>query len=152
MLWSLTNILHVVESFVAQVRAIFQPRAPSRSKLQVPPYLDTPLIYVQPFHIIDTPEPELRMCTLERNIFHAESGQPTREGLIIPIGWVSHAVELVPVFGSANVPSTVMAATSQEIYDRFFLNHFADKEIYNSLHGSRTPVEDGSDCAGSLQV
>ena len=74
------------------------------------------------------------------------------EGFVIPIGWVSHAVELVPVFGSANIPSTVTATTSQEIYDRFFLNHFADKEIYNSLHGRRTLVEDGSDCAGSLRV
>ena len=48
---------------------------------------------------------------------------------------MSHAVELVPVFGSDNVLATVTSATSQELYDRFFLNHFADKEIYNILHG-----------------
>lgn len=131
---------------MAQVRAVFQPRAPSHSRLQVPPYLDKPLVYVQPFHVVSTPDqqPELRMWIVERNVLRAEAGQTTREGLIIPISWVSHAVELVPVFGSDNVPATVMSATSQELFDRFFLNHFADKEIYNILHGC-TEVENPVD-------
>ena len=103
---------------MAQVRAVFQPRTPSHSRLQVPPYLNKPLVYVQPFHVVSTPDqqPELWMWIVERNILCAESGQTTREGLIIPISWVSHAVELVPVFGSDNVLATVTSATSQELY------------------------------------
>ncbi|KIM65075.1 hypothetical protein SCLCIDRAFT_22891 [Scleroderma citrinum Foug A] len=138
-----------VEGYVVQVRAIFQPHTPSRSKLQAPPYLDKPLIYIQPFHVVATPDqqPELRMWTVERTILHAEGGKTTREGLIIPIGWVLHAVELIPVFGSENVSATVTSATSQESYDHFFINHFTDKEIYNTLHGpiGRVGVEDTDD-------
>jgi len=120
-------------SYVAQVRAIFQPRAPSRSRLQAPLYLEKPLIYVQPFHVVCTPEQQLEswMWTVERNVF--QSGQ--HEGLVIPIDWVSHALELVPVFGSGNVLANVTFATSQEVYNCFFVNHFSDKEMYNALHG-----------------
>lgn len=115
---------------MAQVCAIFQPRTPLCSKLQPPPYLDEPLIYIQPFRVLATPEqqPELGMLTIERSL-RQETGHLVREGLVIPIGWVSHALELVPVFGSGRVPPNVTSATSQELYDIFYLNHFADKEI-----------------------
>lgn len=124
------------ESYVAQVRAVFQPRAPPRSRIPTPSYLDKPLIYIQPFHIVTKPEqqPELRMYTVKR-MLHAEGGWITRAGTIVPIDWVSHALDLVPVFGSGNVPANVTSATSQELYDVFFLNHFADKETYNVLYG-----------------
>ncbi|KIM66385.1 hypothetical protein SCLCIDRAFT_110592 [Scleroderma citrinum Foug A] len=126
---------YTAASYVAQVHAVFQPRAPSRSRLQAALYLEKPLIYVQPFHVVCTPDqqPELRMWTVERNTFHTESGRC--EGLVIPIDWVSHALELVPVFGSGNMPADVMFATSQEVYSHFFVNHFSDKEMYNTLHG-----------------
>ncbi|KIM70177.1 hypothetical protein SCLCIDRAFT_101630, partial [Scleroderma citrinum Foug A] len=66
---------YTAASYVAQVRAVFQPRAPSRSRLQAPLYLEKPLIYVQPFHVVCMPDQqlELRMWTVERNTFHAES-------------------------------------------------------------------------------
>ena len=126
---------YTAASYVVQVCAVFQPRAPSHSRLQAPSYLEKPLIYVQPFHVVCMPDqqPESWMWTVERNTFHTESSQC--EGLVIPIDWMSHTLELVPVFGSGNVLANVMFATSQEVYSCFFVNHFSDKEMYNALHG-----------------
>ncbi|KAL4062740.1 hypothetical protein J3A83DRAFT_4363134 [Scleroderma citrinum] len=64
-------------SYVAQVCTIFHPHTPPCSKVKVPLYLKAPLIYLQPFHVIATPEhqPELQMWTLERCCFHTEGGQ-----------------------------------------------------------------------------
>ena len=114
---------------MAQVHAIFQPHAPPCSQFLTPSYLDKPLIYIQPFHIVTKPEqqPELRIYTVKRKL--------PRAGTIVPIDWVSHALDLVPIFGSGKVPANVTSATSQELYDVFFLNHYTDKETYNALHG-----------------
>lgn len=57
------------------------------------------------------------------------------EGVVIPLRWVLHAMELIPLFGSQLVQSTVTAQTSQEVYNSFILNHFADKETYNAVQG-----------------
>ncbi|KAI6139499.1 hypothetical protein BKA82DRAFT_3988476 [Pisolithus tinctorius] len=124
-------------SYVAQVRTIFQPCARPRSKVETPPYLNHPLIYLQPFCVIATPQqqPELHMWTLERCFSHMEEGGEMREGLVVPITWISHALELVPIFGSGKVPPSISSTTSQELYHHFFLNHFADKEIFNAFHG-----------------
>lgn len=126
-----------VPSFVAQVRTVFQPRLPSHSKVRIPPGLQEPLLYVQPLHVVSTPEqqPEMRMWVLERNTTLTECGDVVREGLIVPLRSVSHAVDLAPVFGSTAVPATVSSSTSQEYYNQFYLNHYADKEIYNAVHG-----------------
>ena len=116
---------------------VFQPCPPPRSRVQIPSYLTQPLLYVQPFHVALTPneQPELGMWVVERNLRQALDGQITREGRVIPLAFVSHAIELVPVFGPSPVPPTVTAAMSQEVYDQFFLNHYGDKEIYNMVHG-----------------
>ena len=42
-------------------------------------------------------------------------------------------VDLVPVFG-ASVDHMVKAVTSQEVYNRFFLNYYTDKEAFDSLY------------------
>ncbi|KIM60187.1 hypothetical protein SCLCIDRAFT_26833 [Scleroderma citrinum Foug A] len=111
-------------SYIAQVRMVFQPCPPPCSRVQIPSYLTQPLLYVQPFHVALTPneQPEL-------------DGQVTHEGRVIPLAFVSHAIELVPIFGPSPVPPTVTAAMSQEVYDQFFLNHYGDKETYNMIHG-----------------
>jgi hypothetical protein len=44
-------------------------------------------------------------------------------------------MELVPLFGSGPVQSTVTSPTLQEVYNSFILNYFADKETYNAIHG-----------------
>ncbi|KAI5995774.1 hypothetical protein F5J12DRAFT_854938, partial [Pisolithus orientalis] len=74
------------------------------------------------------------MWTLERCFSHMEEGGETQEGLVMPITWISHALELVPIFGSEKVPPSISSAASQELYHCFFLNHFADKEILNTFH------------------
>ncbi|KIK82352.1 hypothetical protein PAXRUDRAFT_153868, partial [Paxillus rubicundulus Ve08.2h10] len=52
-------------------------------------------------------------------------------GLVIPLTEVTHAVDLVPVFGQ-EVNHTVTAAMSQEHYNCFYLNFYADKEIFDA--------------------
>ncbi|KAI5999309.1 hypothetical protein F5J12DRAFT_274251 [Pisolithus orientalis] len=84
------------------------------------------------------------MWTLERCFFNME-GEQKQEGCDIPITWISRALELVPVFGSEKVPSTVSSTTSQELYNCFFLNHFADKEVFNTFHGVGVQFVSGSD-------
>jgi hypothetical protein len=95
---------------------------------------------VQPFHIARTPEEDLNlgMWILKQNLVQStdsESAEYHHEGVVIPLQWVSPAMELVPLFGSGRVQSTVTSQTSQEVYESFILNHFADKEIYNTIHG-----------------
>ncbi|KAG1886946.1 uncharacterized protein F5891DRAFT_1200262 [Suillus fuscotomentosus] len=41
---------------VAQVRIVFQLAPPQCSTAKLPDFLSHPLLYVQPFHIITTPE------------------------------------------------------------------------------------------------
>ncbi|KAI5999784.1 hypothetical protein F5J12DRAFT_906677 [Pisolithus orientalis] len=106
------------------------------SHVETPPYLNHPLVYLQPFCVIATlqQQPELQMWTLERCFSHTEEGREMREGLVVPITWISHAPELVPVFGSEKVPPSISSTTSQELYHHLFLNHFTDKEIFNTFH------------------
>lgn len=134
------NSLHTALCYMAQVHTIFQPQTPLRSKIPAPPHLDKPLIYIQLFCVLATPEqhPELGMLTIERSMLW-ETGHQVQKGLVILISWVLHALELVPVFGTGWVPPNVTSATIQELYDVFYLNYFADKEIhilYNMLNGA----------------
>ncbi|KAG1829890.1 hypothetical protein DFJ58DRAFT_719664 [Suillus subalutaceus] len=96
----------------------------------------TPLLYVQPFRIVKTPEDleDTRLWKLER--VYAPATQPkTHTGFVIPITEVTHAAELVPVYGE-EVDHSLTSATSREHYDHFYLNRYADKEMYNALHES----------------
>ena len=43
-----------------------------------------------------------------------------------------HAVELIPVYGKT-VDQTATYKNSQELYLHFYLNLFADKEVYQFL-------------------
>ncbi|KAI6151216.1 hypothetical protein BKA82DRAFT_4329081 [Pisolithus tinctorius] len=64
-------------SYVAQVCTIFQPHACPCSKVEAPLHLNNPLIYLQPFCVIATPEqqPEMQMWTLERCFSNMEGKQ-----------------------------------------------------------------------------
>ncbi|KAG1735664.1 uncharacterized protein EDB91DRAFT_1238174 [Suillus paluster] len=90
----------------AQVHIVFQLAPPQRSTAILPDFLLHPLLYPK-----------------------------TRTGFVIPIMKVTHATELVPVYGE-KFDRSVTSAMSQEHYDHFYLNHYADKEIYNVLHES----------------
>ncbi|KAG2339117.1 hypothetical protein BDR05DRAFT_977844 [Suillus weaverae] len=58
-----------ITSHVAQVRLIFQPKIPHASDLVLPSYLSCPLLYVQYFDFIASPNdhPELAMWTVEHS-------------------------------------------------------------------------------------
>ncbi|KAG2047378.1 hypothetical protein BDR06DRAFT_1031315 [Suillus hirtellus] len=116
-----TGIDGKTTSCIAQVRLIFQPTVRRGSNLELPSCLSDPLLYVQFFHFISSPDdhPELAMWTVEHTYMQEENN-------------VTHAVELIPVYGEA-VANGVSSATSLEHYERFFLNNFADKESYHTF-------------------
>ena len=55
-----------------------------------------------------------------------------RRASIIPLTDVTHAVDLIPVYQGA-LSSEVNSRNSMEVFDDYFLNNFADKELYHSL-------------------
>ncbi|KAI9573719.1 hypothetical protein HD554DRAFT_2013079 [Boletus coccyginus] len=119
---------------VAQVRAIFQLASPSCSKVKLPSFLDLPLLYVQPFEVVATPNNKLdtRLWKLRQVSSDPHPGL-VRAGLVIPLTEVTQAIDLVPVFG-VSVDHMVTAAMSQEVYNEFYLNYYMDKESFNTLY------------------
>ncbi|KAG1832537.1 hypothetical protein EV424DRAFT_1342483 [Suillus variegatus] len=92
-------------------------------RTDLPTYLSTPLLYVQYFHFIISPDkqPELSMWTVECS-----------QGAVVQITDVTHAIELIPCFGE-KVASDISSATCLERHEHFFLNNFADKESYHTF-------------------
>ncbi|KAG1896381.1 uncharacterized protein F5891DRAFT_958756 [Suillus fuscotomentosus] len=121
-------------SRVAQVRLVFQPIIRRGSNLDLPTYLSTPLLYVQYFHFIASPDeqPELSMWTVERSYVQDNTDNRYRQGAVVQITDVTHAIELIPCFGE-KVASDISSATCLERHKRFFLNNFADKESYHTF-------------------
>ncbi|KAG2336694.1 hypothetical protein BDR05DRAFT_953157 [Suillus weaverae] len=112
------------ESHVAQVRIIFQPTLPRGSHAQVPECLSQVLVYVQHFDFVAPgPEPSMGMWMSDRVI---------RRGTIIPLTDITHAVEIIPVY-QGPLGRDVNSGNLQEVFDDYFLNNFADKELYHSL-------------------
>ncbi|KIK34957.1 hypothetical protein CY34DRAFT_110084, partial [Suillus luteus UH-Slu-Lm8-n1] len=116
---------------VAQVRLIFQPNLPRTSDLVLPSYLSCPLLYIQYYHFVASPNdrPELAMWTVERSYVEDQHGK-RRCGGVVPLMSVTHAIELIPEYGE-KVDEKISSAICLESYDRFFLNTFADKESYH---------------------
>ncbi|KAG1867447.1 hypothetical protein C8R48DRAFT_793878 [Suillus tomentosus] len=106
----------------------------SCSNLELPSYLSDPLLYIQFFHFISSPDnrPELAMWAVERAYTQDENGNRCREGAVVRVTDVMHAVELIPVYGEA-VANGVSSATCLEHYEHFFLNSFMDKESYHTF-------------------
>jgi hypothetical protein len=130
----LALLISYTASYVTQVRVIFQPVVRRGSNLELPSYLSDPLLYVQFFHFISSPEdrPELAMWTVECAYMQDQNDNWYREGAVIRVTDVTHAVELIPVYGEV-VADGVSSATCLEHYKRFFLNNFADKESYHTF-------------------
>jgi hypothetical protein len=72
------------------------------------------------------------MWTVERAYTQDENGNRHREGAVVQVTDVTHAVELIPVYGEA-VGNGMSAATCLESYEHFFLNNFTDKESYHTF-------------------
>ncbi|KAI6115800.1 hypothetical protein EDD17DRAFT_1470754 [Pisolithus thermaeus] len=120
---------------VAEVRAVFQLICSRRSR-DLPDFLSQPLLYVRPFRVIATPDsqPDTRLWILERVYSPSSPQAPAcRMGFILPLTEVTHAVDLVPVFGE-KVDRTLTMVSSQERYDRFYLNSYASKEDFDMLY------------------
>ncbi|KAG1851268.1 hypothetical protein C8R48DRAFT_750041 [Suillus tomentosus] len=106
------------------VRAIFQPTFPRGSRAQLPERLSQVLVYIQHFDfIVPGPEPSTGMWMLDRVI---------RCGSIIALTDITHAVEIIPVY-QGPLGKDVNSGNSLEVFDDYFLNNFADKELYHSL-------------------
>jgi len=100
--------------------------------LDLPTCLSTLLLYIQYFHFTTSPDeqPELAMWTVERTYVQDNAGNCYRQGSVVQITDVTHAIELIPCFGE-KVANGVSSATCLESYECFFLNNFADKESYH---------------------
>src|SRR5947209_9542201 len=79
------HVIHLYLDRVAQVRAIFQLADSPYIQSATAAFLAQPLVYIQPFHIIATPEdqPDTRLWMLER--VYDPSMPASRAGLIIPL-------------------------------------------------------------------
>ncbi|KAG2339690.1 hypothetical protein BDR05DRAFT_977659 [Suillus weaverae] len=111
-------------SHVAQVRIIFQPTHPRGLCAQVPEHLSQVLVYVQHFDfVVPGPEPSTGMWMSERVI---------QCGTIIPLTDITHAVEIIPVYRGP-LGRDVNSGNLLEVFDDYFLNNFADKELYHLL-------------------
>lgn len=86
------------------------------------------LAYVQYF---SKPRPEP-----EANILMYVVSRPEpfgrRKGTIIPLDSISHFVQLVPKFGKEACPQ-LTAENSMDIWHDYYVNSFADKQIYQSV-------------------
>ncbi|KAG2121046.1 uncharacterized protein F5147DRAFT_741881 [Suillus discolor] len=116
-----TVLIDAMANYIAQVRLIFQPTIRRGSKLELPSYLSDPLLYVQFFCFISSPDdcPELAMWTFERAYMQDENGNRHREGAVIRV--------------TDAVANGMSSATCLESYEHFFLNNFADKESYHTF-------------------
>ncbi|KAG2361757.1 hypothetical protein BDR07DRAFT_1485539 [Suillus spraguei] len=116
------------DATVAQVRMIF-----SLSKKGPPlsPELDQIFLYVQLFEVIAHPEddPGVMMFHVKRRYMTDPGGTQVRVGMIIPLLDVTHAIELIPVYGD-RADHAVTSSMCLERYDTFYLNNFSDKEWY----------------------
>ncbi|KAG2360675.1 hypothetical protein BDR07DRAFT_1289068 [Suillus spraguei] len=95
-------------------------------------YLSTPLLYIQYFHSIASPEqqPKLLMWTMEHMYVQDNTGNCCRQGAVMQLTDVTHTVELISCF-SKKVASSISSTTCLESYKCFFLNNFMDKESYH---------------------
>jgi hypothetical protein len=91
-----------------------------------------PFLYVELFKIAAHPEaePHIGMYRVQRSFDTTPDGSRTRVGKIVHLVDVTHAVELIPVYGKT-LDRTVTSTTSLERYNDFYLNAFSDKEWYH---------------------
>ncbi|KAL4070674.1 hypothetical protein J3A83DRAFT_4094277, partial [Scleroderma citrinum] len=119
---------------IAQVQAIF---ALSLRGSPLPIKLSMPLLYVQHFAFTATlaDQPNIGMYTMHHLFLSNPDGSPSQVGSIISMLDVLHAIKLIPKYG-ASARRDVESEMSLELYDKFFLNNFSDKEWYYTTQHS----------------
>ncbi|KIJ19283.1 hypothetical protein PAXINDRAFT_69236, partial [Paxillus involutus ATCC 200175] len=91
-----------------------------------------PLLYVQFFEITQLPDDHTRMYKVKRSHQRGPDGSVVRVGGVIPITKVTHAVELIPVYGHRHNRAAT-TEVSLEMYDEFYINNYSDKEWYHTI-------------------
>ena len=115
---------------VAQVHVVFSFSKTKNNPL--PPPLKGPLLFIQFFKVVDGPNNVTKMYKLQQGHFLRSGGQSHHATGIIPITTVTHAVELIPVYGHQhNCEAT--ANVSLEVYNELYLNNYSDKEWYHTI-------------------
>ncbi|KIK97443.1 hypothetical protein PAXRUDRAFT_136264, partial [Paxillus rubicundulus Ve08.2h10] len=115
---------------VAQVRLVFRLSDSKNTPLTEP--LKIPLLYVQFFEVTQLPDDHTRMYKVKRSYRCGPDGSVIRVGGVIPITEVTHAVELIPVYGRRHNRAAT-AEVSLEMYDEFYINNYSDKEWYHTI-------------------
>ncbi|KAG2062419.1 hypothetical protein BDR06DRAFT_966200 [Suillus hirtellus] len=117
---------------LAQVRMVF---GLSKKGPPLPAELDQIFLYVQLFEVVARPQDDVgvMMFRVKRRFVTGPDGTQVRVGMIIPLLDVTHAIELIPVYGD-RANRAVDSSTCLESYDTFYLNNFSDKEWYHTLH------------------
>jgi hypothetical protein len=116
---------HCLGYLVAQVRALFRVHLQHSGH----PLHRSHLAYVQFFSPpYDNVRKQPNMCVVSRQ----DGPDHTQRGQIVNMESIARFVQLVPKFGRAMDP-TVDAINSMDIHTDYFLNSFADKEIYQSV-------------------
>jgi hypothetical protein len=111
---------------VAQVRLVFRLKFIGGRH----PLHQVPLVYVQwfsPFR--QKPEKNIRMYLVDRlegNAF----GRPSN---VLPLDCINRFVQLIPQFGYA-VDNRLTEENSADICKHYYVNRFADKEIYQAVY------------------
>ena len=82
---------------VAQVCTVFA--FPETKTNPLPTSVREPLLYVEFFEVFGHPDEVMKMYKLRHKLHLGPDGFPHREGTVIPITAVTHAVELIPIYG-----------------------------------------------------
>jgi hypothetical protein len=93
------------------------------------------LVYIQHFDfVVPGPEPNTGMWIVRQsyNQYRSQPERVIRRGSIIPLTDITHAVEIIPVY-HGSLGKDMNSGNSMEVFDDYFLNNFADKELYHSL-------------------
>ncbi|KAG1800872.1 uncharacterized protein HD556DRAFT_1430227 [Suillus plorans] len=120
------------DAIVAQVCMVF---GLSKKGPPLPPELDQIFLYVQLFEVVARPQDDVgvMMFHVKCRFVTGPDGTQVWVGMIIPLLDVTHAIELIPVYGD-RANRAVDSSTCLERYDTFYLNNFSDKEWYHTLH------------------
>ena len=115
---------------VAQVRVVFSFYETKNNPL--PPSLRAPLLYIEFFEVFSDPDDITKMYKLRRKVALGPDGSPYRDAAVIPITTVTHAVELIPIYGHRHDRQATVNV-SLEKYNEFYLNNYSDKEWYHTI-------------------
>ncbi|KAG1795563.1 uncharacterized protein BJ212DRAFT_1450746 [Suillus subaureus] len=113
------NVLVDITGDNGQISMSILLNLPHASDLVLPSFLSCPLLYIQYYHFIASPNdcPELAMWTVEHSYMEDQHGKH-RCGGMVPLMSVTHTVKLIPEYGE-KVDKKITSAICLESYDQF---------------------------------